>query len=165
MKMSEKPIEILFVCVKKGVRASIAKAILNTKGSGKVYACAASFEEGGIPQFLQEEIIGFVDMPTDEVCKTVFGWNGFIKQFDYVITLCDESEEMCDIFTKVIHSISSNTQLRRNWSIPNLAKAIELKGKDRTDFVARVISQISVEVDNLLEEVEGYEVQSCRKQR
>ncbi|NLS13837.1 hypothetical protein HGP28_13145 [Vibrio sp. SM6] len=149
--MSDKPIKILFVCVKKGVRASIAKGIMNIQGRGKVHASAASFEKGGIPQFLREEIIRFVEMPTDEVCKTVFEWNEFIEQFDYVITLCDESEEQCAIFNKITHTISSNNLLRRHWSIPNLSKAGELQGKDRTDFVAKVISKIATEVDNFIE--------------
>lgn len=122
--MSDKPIKILFVCVKKGVRASIAKSIMNSQGNGKIQAAAASFEPGGIPRPLEEDITRLVEMSTDETCKTIFEWKQSNTRFDYVITLCNESEEQCSIFKKTVHLVFSHTPSYRYWSIPNLAKAM-----------------------------------------
>ena len=155
--MSNKPIKILFVCVKKGVRASIAKSIMNFQGNGKIQAAAASFEKGSIPQLLEQDITRLVEMSTDEVCKTIFEWQQAGTRFDYVITLCDESEEQCAILKKTVHSVYSHTSSFRYWSIPNLAKAMDFQGDDRAKFVTKVIGKIAVEVDSLIE-VENFRI-------
>lgn len=147
-----KPIKILFVCVKKGVRASVAQAIISQQSNYNIQAVAACFETGGTPSFLKEELSNFITFPEDESCKTIFEWRDPKENFDYVITMCDETgEEHCEVFNKVVHTVSSQIPSHKHWSIPNLGRACELQGEDRTYFVAKVVGKIASEIERLIE--------------
>ncbi|WP_253821971.1 hypothetical protein [Vibrio sp. T3Y01] len=61
--MSPTPINILFVCVKKGVRAAIAKAIVEQQSNGVVQATCSGFETGGTPQAILDELSNLLCVP------------------------------------------------------------------------------------------------------
>lgn len=154
--MDVTPIKVLFVCVKKGVRAAIAKAIVEQKSNGMIQATCSGFEPGPTPPVIIEELSNVLDVSITSESKTVFQYKKNDEDFDYVITLCDKvSHEQCHMFVECVDVVCSHVPNRLQWTIPNLANALELTGNDRTLFVKRVVEQINLKVMQLLETVEA----------
>ncbi|CAH6810094.1 Protein-tyrosine-phosphatase [Vibrio chagasii] len=149
--MSTTPINILFVCVKKGVRAAIAKAIVEQKSNGMIQATCSGFETGGTPQAILDELSNLLCVPIQTESKTVFEYKKTKENFDYVITLCDQiSIEQCNLFVECVNVVYSHIPNKLRWNIPNLGVALELSGDDRTMFVKEVVDQITFEVSQLV---------------
>ena len=149
--MSPTPINILFVCVKKGVRAAIAKAIVEQQSNGMVQATCSGFETGGTPQAILDELSNLLCVPIQTESKTVFEYKKTKENFDYVITLCDQiSIEQCNLFVECVNVVYSHIPNKLRWNIPNLGAALELSGNDRTMFVKEVVDQITFEVSQLV---------------
>ena len=149
--MSPTPINILFVCVKKGVRAAIAKAIVEQQSNGVVQATCSGFETGGTPQAILDELSNLLCVPIQTESKTVFEYKKTKENFDYVITLCDQiSIEQCNLFVECVNVVYSHIPKKLRWNIPNLGAALELSGNDRTMFVKEVVDQITFEVSQLV---------------
>ena len=145
------PINVLFVCVKKGVRAAIAKAIVEQQSNGMIQATCSGFETGGTPQAILDELSNLLDVSIETESKTVFEYKRRNENFDYVITLCDQvSHEQCNVFVECVNVVCSHIPYKLHWAIPNLGVALELSGNDRTMFVKKIIDQITLEVAQLL---------------
>ncbi|WP_061019251.1 arsenate reductase [Vibrio splendidus] len=154
--MNIAPINVLFVCVKKGVRAAIAKAIAEQQSNGVIHASCCGFEPGVTPKVILDELSNLLDVTIKTESKTVFEYKRTNENFDYVITLCDQiSNEQCDLFVECVNVVCSHIPNRLHWAIPNLGAAIELSGHDRTVFVKEVVDQITLEVAQLLESTQA----------
>ncbi|WP_116870083.1 hypothetical protein [Vibrio splendidus] len=144
-------IKVLFVCVKKGVRAAIAKAIVEQQSNGRIQATCSGFEPGETPQAILDELSNLFDVPIQTESKTVFEHKKTNENFDYVITLCDQiSNEQCNLFVECVNVVCSHIPNRLHWTIPNLGSALELSGNDRTMFVKEVVDQITLEASTLI---------------
>ncbi|NOI89921.1 hypothetical protein F0235_05635 [Vibrio splendidus] len=149
--MNTTPINILFVCVKKGVRAAIAKAIVEQESNGMLQATCSGFEPGETPQVILDELSNLLNVSIKTESKTVFEYKRTNENFDYVITLCDKvSNEQCDLFVECVNVVCSHIPNRLHWAVPNLGSALELSGHDRAAFVKAVVDQITFEVTQLL---------------
>ncbi|MFA0232987.1 hypothetical protein AB4491_28970, partial [Vibrio sp. 10N.261.45.A7] len=154
--MDATPIKVLFVCVKKGVRAAIAKAVVEQQSNGIIQASCCGFEPGETPKVILDELSNMLDVAIIGESKTVFEYKKTNEKFDYVITLCDQaSSEQCHLFVECVNVVCSHIPNRLHWAIPNLGAAIELSGHDRTVFVKEVVDQITLEVAQLLESTQA----------
>ncbi|CDT86964.1 arsenate reductase [Vibrio coralliirubri] len=149
--MDVSPISVLFVCVKKGVRAAIAKAMVEQKSNGMIRATCSGFEPGETPKVILDELSNVLDVAVKAESKTVFEYKKANEKFDYVITLCDQaSDEQCHLFIGCVNVVCSHAPHRLHWAIPNLAAALELSGNERTQFVKKVVELINLKVTQLL---------------
>lgn len=149
--MDVTPVKVLFVCVNKGVRAAIAKAIVELQSNGMIHASCCGFEPGPTPQVLLDELSNMLDVAIIGESKTLFEYKKTNEKFDYVITLCDQaSNEQCHLFIGCVNLVCSHVPHRLHWAIPNLVAALELSGSERTQFVRKVVEQIDLKVTQLV---------------
>ena len=92
-------LRVLFVCVHNSARSQLAEALLNTYHGEKFEAESAGFEPGElnplVVKVLHEIDIDISGNSTDRV----FDFFRQGRRYDYVITVCDESQgEKCPIF-------------------------------------------------------------------
>ncbi|MBF0537945.1 MAG: arsenate reductase ArsC [Nitrospirae bacterium] len=90
---------VLFVCVHNSARSQMAEAFLNTFGAGMFEAHSAGLQPGSlnpvVVEVMREEGIDISGNKT----KSVFEMYDRAEQFDYVVTVCDESRaEACPTF-------------------------------------------------------------------
>jgi len=93
------PIKVLFVCVHNSARSQMAEAFLNHFGNGRLAGESAGLEPGKlnprVVQVMQEIGFDISGNQTRSVSDILDGG----KQFDYVVTVCDEaSAEKCPVF-------------------------------------------------------------------
>jgi arsenate reductase len=92
-------IKVLFVCVHNSARSQMAEALLKHLGGARFEVESSGIEPGKLNPLAVEAMqeIG-IDI-SDNQTKSVFD---FFKQgapFDYVVTVCDESQsERCPVF-------------------------------------------------------------------
>ncbi len=90
---------VLFVCVHNSARSQMAEAFLNQVGGDDFHAASAGLEPGQINPLVIAAMreIG-LDL-TGKETNDVFDFVKQGKQYDYVITVCDESAgERCPVF-------------------------------------------------------------------
>jgi len=93
------PVRVLFVCIHNSARSQMAEAFLNHFGEGRFAAESAGLEPGRLNPRMVAVMreIGFdiSKNSTRSVSEVLKGG----KQFDYVVTVCDEaSAERCPVF-------------------------------------------------------------------
>lgn len=91
--------KVLFICVHNGARSQMAEAFLNKYGSNKFIAESAGLEPGTLNPIVVDAMkeIG-IDISANET-KGVFEFFKQGRRYNYVITVCDESNaERCPIF-------------------------------------------------------------------
>lgn len=90
---------VLFVCIHNSARSQMAEAFLNLAGGDRFEAESAGLEPGKINPLVVEVMreIG-VDL-SQKGTREVFEVYQRGKQYDYVVTVCDEaSGERCPVF-------------------------------------------------------------------
>jgi arsenate reductase len=90
---------VLFVCIRNSARSQMAEAFANIDGKGLVFAESAGLEPGELNPLAVEVMkeVG-IDISGNKT-KSVFDFYKQGKLYDYVITLCDETQaERCPIF-------------------------------------------------------------------
>ena len=90
---------VLFICVHNSARSQMAEAFLNLAGGDRFEAESAGLEPGKINPLVVEVMreIG-VDL-SQKGTRDVFEVYRQGKQYDYVVTVCDEaSGERCPVF-------------------------------------------------------------------
>ncbi|MBF0607524.1 MAG: arsenate reductase ArsC [Magnetococcales bacterium] len=91
--------KVLFVCVHNSARSQMAEAFLNTLGGGKFDAHSAGLQPGSLNPVVVEAMKDEgIDISGNKT-KSVFEMYDRAEQFDYVVTVCDESRaEACPTF-------------------------------------------------------------------
>jgi arsenate reductase (thioredoxin) len=91
--------KVLFMCIHNSGRSQIAEAFLNKLGGDKFEAESAGLEPGNLnPLVVKAMQEAGIDI-SKNLTKDVFDFFKQGKQFDYVITVCDEaSGEKCPFF-------------------------------------------------------------------
>lgn len=132
-----KIIKILFVCIHNSGRSQMAEAFLNTLGGDYFSAGSAGLEPGKLNPLVVKSMkeIG-IDISKNKT-KDVFEFLENGKQFDYVITVCDEaSGERCPFFpgsSKRLHwtfedpSEFTGTEIEKLFKIAKVRDAIKIK--------------------------------------
>jgi arsenate reductase len=90
---------VLFVCVYNSARSQIAEAFLKEYGGERFEVESAGLEPGKLNPVVVEVMkeVG-IDISQNKT-KSVFDFYKQGKQYDYVITVCDESQaEKCPVF-------------------------------------------------------------------
>ena len=115
--------KVLFVCIHNSARSQMAEAFLNKLGDGKFAAESAGIEPGTLNPIVAEAMleVGF-DIST-HTCDSVERFIPRAKEFDYLITVCDETaaercptfpgEVKCHILTRN-HKFSYSTICKRD---------------------------------------------------
>lgn len=91
--------KVLFVCIHNSARSQMAEAFMNKFSSGKYLAESAGIEGGKLnPVAVEVMKAEGMDISLNRT-KTVDEMLEQKKQFDFVITVCDEaSAERCPVF-------------------------------------------------------------------
>jgi|SRR6185312_6008400 len=91
--------KVLFMCIHNSGRSQIAEAFLNKLGGDKFEAESAGLEPGNLnPLVIEAMQEAGIDI-SKNLTKDVFDFFKQGRQFDYVITVCDEaSGEKCPFF-------------------------------------------------------------------
>jgi arsenate reductase len=150
--MNEK-LRVLFVCVHNSARSQMAEAFLNRYGGDKFYSESAGLEIGRqinplVIELMKEEGIDLSDKKTNYV----FDYYKEGRQYDFVVTVCDESQgERCPLFPAQSKSIT-----RLHWSFADPSsftgtyeEKLEKTRIVRNEIKRRIIEFINVEGNRL----------------
>ena len=91
--------KVLFVCVHNSARSQMAEAFLKKYGGDRFEVESAGFEPGKLNPIVVEVMkeVG-IDISQNKT-KSVFDFFKQGKQYDYVVTVCDESQSgACPVF-------------------------------------------------------------------
>ncbi|MCF7875315.1 MAG: arsenate reductase ArsC [Candidatus Omnitrophica bacterium] len=94
--------KVLFVCIHNSARSQMAEAFLNQLAGDKIEAESAGLEPGKLNPIVVKAMqeVG-IDISGNKT-KSVFDFYKQGKLYDYVITVCDESQsEQCPVFPGV----------------------------------------------------------------
>jgi arsenate reductase len=130
-------IKVLFVCIHNSARSQMAEAFLNTLGGNIFSAESAGLEPGKLnPLVVKSMSETGIDISGNKT-KDVFDFLSKGRQFDFVITVCDEtSGERCPFFpgnSKRLHwtfedpSSFTGTEAEKLFNIAKVRDAIKLK--------------------------------------
>ena len=110
--MPDNKIKVLFVCVHNSARSQMAEAFLKKYGGDRFKVESAGLEPGTL-NFYSVEVMKEVSIDiSNNKTKSVFDFYKQGKLYNYVITVCDESQsEKCPIFPGVVKNI--------HWSFPD----------------------------------------------
>ena len=100
------PLKVLFVCIHNSARSQMAEAYLKKIGGGAFHAESAGLEPGTlnpiVVQVMKEDGIDISGNKT----KSAFDLHQQGKHYDYVITVCDESQaERCPVYPGVMKKL------------------------------------------------------------
>jgi arsenate reductase len=91
--------KVLFICVHNSARSQMAEAFLKKYGGDLFEVESAGLEPGELNPIVVEAMkeVG-IDISQNKT-KSVFDFHKQGKQYDYVITVCDESQSLvCPVF-------------------------------------------------------------------
>ena len=94
-----KTVKVLFVCIHNSARSQMAESFLNLLGNGDFIALSAGIEPGELnPIVIQAMGETGIDISNNRT-KSVDAFLHSKSNFDYVITVCDETNaERCPVF-------------------------------------------------------------------
>ena len=104
--------KVLFVCIHNSARSQMAEAFLNKIGDGKFTAESAGIEPGSLNPIVIEAMLEAGLDISHNTCDSVERFIPRSEEFDYVITVCDEtSAERCPTFP--------GATTRLHWGFPD----------------------------------------------
>ena len=144
------PIRVLFVCSKRGARATIAAILARQLGGPDIEAETASYDPGpirGVPLDLITELAG----EAPPVPEMVFERFQRDERYDHVVTMCSASSVVvCPLFNSGIDALFSKKATRHSWAVP------DFRGVD-ADGARAITEGIRTRVATLLAEVAGWD--------
>ncbi len=103
---------VLFLCIHNSARSQIAEAFANARFSDRLIAESAGLEAGTLNPLAVEAMRECGIDISQKQTRNVFDLLALERRFDYVVTVCDESNaERCPIFP--------GESLRLHWSFPD----------------------------------------------
>src|SRR6188508_1409937 len=127
--MSDRPINVLFLCTGNSARSIIAATLLNQCGSGRfVGHSAGRFPKGGVHP-LALELLAEVEAPVAGLRSK--SWDEFAApgapQMDFVFTVCDDAAgEVCPVWP--------SQPMTAHWGIPDPAAVTGTERERRAAF-------------------------------
>jgi arsenate reductase (thioredoxin) len=99
--MSDKPLNVLFLCTGNSARSILAEALVNYWGRGKFVGFSAGSSPKGQVHPIALELLKHMKMPTDGMRSK--SWDEFAQPgappLDFVFTVCDNAAgEMCPVW-------------------------------------------------------------------
>lgn len=140
--MDKKRIKVLFVCVHNSARSQVAEAFLKFYGKEKFEVYSAGLEPGKlnpiVVDVMKEKGIDISNNKTKSVKEFLD------KQFDFVITVCDESSgQQCPIFPGNVK--------RLHWSFPDPSSFVG-SYDDKKELTKKVVEEIETKIKLWLKE-------------
>ena len=135
-------IKVLFVCVHNSARSQMAEAFLNLLGNNEYVAESAGLEPGSLnPIVVQAMRDTDIDISKNQT-KDVFKFFTDGRLFDYVITVCDESNsERCPIFPGVVK--------RLHWSFDD-PSSFKGTNEEKLEKTSRVRDKIKAKIQDFI---------------
>jgi arsenate reductase (thioredoxin) len=142
------PVKVLFVCVHNSARSQMAEAFLNHLGNGGFAAESAGLESGLLNQVVVDAMkLDGIDISENKI-KTVDSIISSGKKFDYVITVCDESNaEKCPIVP--------GAGKRLHWSFDD-PSALTGTYIEKLNQTLLIMQQIKSKIENWIKELQTY---------
>ena len=114
MSVSAEPARILVLCTGNSCRSIMAEALFRELGGERVAVVSAGSVPAGAVNALTERVLD--EAGIDHGWARSKSMTEFLdREFDYVITVCDDAAEVCPIFP--------GPAVRTHWSIPDPAMA------------------------------------------
>ena len=120
--------KVLFVCVHNSARSQMAEAFLRKFAGDKFEVESAGLEPGKLNPVVVEAMkeIG-IDISQNKT-KSVFDFYKQGKRYDYVITVCDESQsERCPIFPGALKQIHMGFEDPANFKGTKEEKLVKMR--------------------------------------
>ncbi|MCK9574263.1 MAG: arsenate reductase ArsC [Candidatus Omnitrophica bacterium] len=125
--------KVLFICVHNSARSQMAEAFLKQMAGGRFEVESAGFESGVLNPLVVEAMkeVG-IDISQNKT-KSVFDFYKQGEQYDYVITVCDQSQAAkCPVFPGVIQQLhwgfDDPSVFKGTWQV-KLEKTREVRDK------------------------------------
>jgi arsenate reductase (thioredoxin) len=138
-------IKVLFICVHNAARSQMAEALLEHLGGELFQVESAGLEPGKLNPLAVEAM---AQMKIDISCKTtqsVFDLFRSGKSYNYVITVCDESQsERCPIFPGRVQ--------RLHWSFTD-PSALEGSYEEKLNKTLKIRDDIEDKVKQFIEQI------------
>jgi arsenate reductase len=114
MAVDARPTRILVLCTGNSCRSIIAEALFRELGGERVDVVSAGSVPAGAVNPLTERVLD--EEGIDHAWARSKSMTEFLdREFDHVITVCDDAAEACPIFP--------GPAVRTHWSIPDPARA------------------------------------------
>jgi len=139
-------IKVIFICVHNSARSQMAEAFLKKYGGEKFEVTSAGLEPGILNPVVVEVMkeIG-IDISGNKT-KSVFDFYKNGNFFNYVITVCDESQsERCPIFPGVVKQM--------HWGFTD-PSSFEGALEDKKVKTRKVRDEIDTKIKQWLQEIE-----------
>lgn len=143
----DQPVRVLFLCTHNSARSQMAEGILRHFGGERFEVYSAGTEPSGVNPLAERAMreVG-IDI-TDQRSKGIGEYLG--RDFDYVITVCDQANESCPVFP--------GDPQRIHWSFPDPSavqgsEALRLTAFERTqrELTLRLRTWIQLPHEELL---------------
>jgi arsenate reductase len=132
-------VRVLFVCWGNSARSILAEALMRHLGGERVEVHSAGIEPRGVNP-LTLRVLAEHGLPTDGLrSKSVEEYLG--QRFDYVITVCDDTRDVCPVFPGVQESL--------HWGYPDPAK-VEGTDDERLAAFRAVYTGLGVRIHQFL---------------
>ncbi len=132
-------IRVLFLCTHNSARSQMAEGLLRATGSNAFEVFSAGIE-ATIVRPLAIRVMAELEIDISGQRSKVLT-EYLNQQFDYVITVCDQANESCPIF--------SHAKDRLHWSFPDPSRAIGSEA-DQLEIYRQVRDAIAVHLENWL---------------
>lgn len=134
-----RPIRVLFVCTGNSARSIFAESLLRKLGGDAFEVFSAGTHPRGINP-LTVRVLEAAGLPTNDLrSKPVEEFLG--RQFDYVITVCDQAKEACPVFPGSHNSL--------HWGYDDPAEATGTEEEQLAIF-RNVFTQMSLRINEFI---------------
>jgi len=141
-----KKIEVLFVCIHNSARSQMAEAILANLAGDRFSVESAGLEPGTLNPLA---VAAMADMGIDiseNSTQSVFDLFKSGKYFNYVVTVCDETEgERCPIFPGSV--------LRLHWDFQD-PSSLKCTYEENLEKTIQIRNEIQARIEEFISEIE-----------
>jgi len=139
--------KVLFVCVHNSARSQIAEALLKHVAGDRFEAESAGLEPGKLNP-LAIEVMQEIEIDISQnKTKNVFDFYKQGKRYDYVITVCDESQaQKCPVFPGTVAT------KRIHWSFDDPA-SFQGTWEDRLEQARQVRDKIKQQIEQWIKTI------------
>ena len=136
---------VLFVCVHNSARSQMAEAFLKKYGGDRFEVESAGLEPGKLNPIVVEVMKeAGIDISQNKT-KSVFDFYKQGKLYDYVVTVCDESQsERCPIFPGIAQKL--------HWGFPDPSR-FEGTDKEKLEKTSKVRDQIRQKIKEWVHQI------------
>jgi len=140
--MSDRPLNVLFLCTGNSARSILAESVLSKLGKGRFHAFSAGSQPKGEPHPMALQVLRDFGFPYEGFRSK--SWSGFAAagapEIDLIITVCDNAAgETCPVWP--------GKPVTAHWGIEDPA-AVE--GPDQREAFVRALGYLQRRIDLLL---------------